>query len=225
MIPQIVHQTWIGEKIPDSCRKYVDSIKSNFKGWEYVLWTDKECEKLLKSEYNNIYNIFLKAPNNGFKSDLFRYCIMHKFGGFYFDLDYQIYKDFTFIENFKNYELFLFYENEPFFKVFGVKNVIANCAMGSQKNSEFFKLILKYIESDILFKIARSSYPLEFDYIDNTLFKTGPFFLTKVFEIYKNKLDINKVFLGESKKFTFNRLNNETYGIHYCQHSWYPKNK
>lgn len=221
MIPKLIHQTWIGSRIPKNCVSYVESIKNHFKDWEYKLWTDSECEKLLEAYYPKIYEKYLKCPNNGEKADLFRYCILHMYGGFYFDLDYECFKSFEYINGFENYELFLFYETEHMFNVFGSKGIISNSVIGTQKNSYFFEKIIKYIESNMFYKMAQGTTGNSLCKVDSTLFRTGPFLLTKIFATHKKKILIDKCFLGSSNEFTYYNQKPNAYGIHHCMHTWF----
>lgn len=220
MIPRIVHQTWINNDIPIICNSYVKSVKKHFKNWEYKLWTDEECIKLLQNYYPKIYKVALSCSNNGEKADLFRYCILHKYGGLYFDIDYECLNSFEHIENFKKYELFLFKETNSFYKEFGSRDIIANCVLGAKPNTYFFERLIQSIKNNIFYKIAYKASNKKLCKIDSTLFKTGPFLVTKVFETYKKKLPISKCFLGNSEEFTSNKNTSKAFGIHHSMHSW-----
>jgi len=221
MIPKLIHQTWIGNKIPKACNSYVESVKRNFKGWDYKLWTDSDCENLLNQYYPIIYKKYLNCTNNGEKADLFRYCIMHMYGGFYFDLDYEVFKPFEEIENFNSYKLFLFRETENLFSVFGSRDIIGNSVFGAEKESIFFSKVIGFLQNDILFKITKNSSSATLCKVDTTLFRSGPFLLSKIYELYKK--DLNNCFLGESPMFTDYSFKKNAYGVHHCMHTWFKE--
>lgn len=89
-IPKIIHQVWLGGKIPDKYNFYIDTIKKTNPGWEHKLWTDNDIENF------NLKNItlFNNIRNFGSKSDIFRYEILEKFGGIYLDVDFYGVKSF-----------------------------------------------------------------------------------------------------------------------------------
>jgi mannosyltransferase OCH1-like enzyme len=84
-IPKIIHQIWIGTEPPpfewinswlEFCKQY---------NWQHILWDNKRVEEFLetlvnKKEYNSSHSYQQK-------SDILRYEIMLKYGGFYIDCD------------------------------------------------------------------------------------------------------------------------------------------
>jgi len=87
-IPKIIHQIWLGGKIPDRYKKLCDSFKIMNPDWEYRLWTDEDVDKfgLINKK------AFDLASNYGMKSDIFRYEIIERFGGVYADTDFECLK-------------------------------------------------------------------------------------------------------------------------------------
>ena len=220
MIPKIIHQTWINEDIPVACNAYVESVKTCFNSWDYKLWTDAACIKLLRAYYPEMHNAYLNCSNNGEKADIFRYCILHRYGGMYFDIDYECFKSFEKINNFENYELLLFNETEQLYKEFGSNNIKANCVMGAQKNAYFLSKVLQGIQNNIIFKAASALADNKLCKIDSTLFKTGPFLITKIFETHRKQLLNNECFIGTGEEFTSDKKNDTVFGVHHGMHSW-----
>ena len=85
-IPKKIHQIWIGpKKIP---KKYLDwgfSWRKNNPDWEYKLWTNKDINNMFMQK-RSLYD---SSDNIGFKSDIVRYEILHKYGGIYIDTDFE----------------------------------------------------------------------------------------------------------------------------------------
>ena len=54
-------------------------------GWQYILWTDEEIEKL------NLVNkpLYRACKSYGAKSDIARYEILYRYGGLYVDCDFE----------------------------------------------------------------------------------------------------------------------------------------
>ena len=89
MIPKIFHHIWVGNNaIPNICLQCIQVSKSLHRDFEFKMWTDVDIDELLKSDYPEYYSYFHRLPRTIMKIDMFRYFLMHKFGGVYTDLDY-----------------------------------------------------------------------------------------------------------------------------------------
>lgn len=86
-IPKIMHQIWLGSKVPESLEYFMNSWTKIHKGpeWQYILWTDEKIEKL------GLYNqeFYDQTTNYGMKSDIARLEIIYRFGGVYLDTDME----------------------------------------------------------------------------------------------------------------------------------------
>lgn len=82
MIPKIIHQIWIGGKLPP--QDYLDSWKIT--GFEYILWNEEkisELSMLNQDKYDYFYN---KKVYHG-AADIARVEILCNYGGLYIDAD------------------------------------------------------------------------------------------------------------------------------------------
>ncbi len=86
-IPKIMHQIWLGSKVPEAFEPFMASWIQMHKGpeWQYILWTDERIEKL------GLYNqeFYDQTTNYGMKSDIARLEILYRFGGVYLDIDIE----------------------------------------------------------------------------------------------------------------------------------------
>lgn len=84
-IPKIIHQIWIGKKLPEEFFKFVQSWRMYHPDWEYRLWTQDDIPQL------NLRNrAFIdQSRNPGEISDLMRYEILYQYGGVYLDVDFE----------------------------------------------------------------------------------------------------------------------------------------
>ena len=96
-IPKIMHTIWIQgyEEIPAENKKKYEQIKEMNSNWQFMFWDNEKIEEILK-EYpslSNIYNNSEKVNGMGnhfaLKSDIARFVIMEKYGGLYFDMDFD----------------------------------------------------------------------------------------------------------------------------------------
>lgn len=80
--------------------KSIDYINSNpklkfaVKSWlihtnnfNYYFYDDNKCEQYMKEIGGDIYKAYQKLPMKVMKADLWRYCIIYKYGGIYADVD------------------------------------------------------------------------------------------------------------------------------------------
>lgn len=92
MVPKNIFQT----------HKSLDYIKSNKlllnaqntwkenKSFNYYFYDDLECDKFMSDFFPDIKHIYDKLPLKVMKADLWRYCIIFKYGGIYADSDTAI---------------------------------------------------------------------------------------------------------------------------------------
>jgi mannosyltransferase OCH1-like enzyme len=67
---------------------------NQYKDFEYNFYTDEECEEFIKDNFDeNTYQAYMKCPIPVMKADLWRYCIIYKYGGIYADSDTVCLKD------------------------------------------------------------------------------------------------------------------------------------
>ena len=77
-IPKLIHQFWVGtKKRPEQLMNYCRDLHV---GWKYMLWTD---ETMFRLKNQKPYD----CGSYNFKSDVARYEILQKYGGFYLDAD------------------------------------------------------------------------------------------------------------------------------------------
>lgn len=89
MIPKVIHQIWFGDK---SLRpaSLMDSWRTLHPGWKYILWTESNLFPLA-----NQFQFDLASTNYPAKSDIARYEILYRYGGFYLDADSLCLKSIT----------------------------------------------------------------------------------------------------------------------------------
>lgn len=130
MISKIIHQTGPTDtsKWHPLWKQCQQSWHSNFKDFEYKFWNDEEIDILVKDHYPKYYDMYSSFSIHIMKIDFVRFCMLHKFGGIYADLDMFCYQNFYsdlqdgahIIEN--------PYGNDPF----------ENSLMCSRPNEQFF---------------------------------------------------------------------------------------
>lgn len=92
MIPKKLHFIWLGNQpIPNESVEFINEWKKNYPDFECFVWSDAMIEKvnLIPDELKKYY--FSNLPE-AFRSDIARYFIINKYGGLYFDTDFQFLK-------------------------------------------------------------------------------------------------------------------------------------
>ncbi|HZW61712.1 MAG TPA: glycosyltransferase [Candidatus Babeliales bacterium] len=216
-IPRIIHQIWLGSKLPDQYKKFQRSWKKLHPDWEYRLWTDDDVESfgLVNKE------AFDKARNYGEKANIFRYEILFRYGGLYIDTDFECLKSFEILN--QQYE---FYTG---LVTLNRKTLINNGLIGSVPQHPILKACIDNIKNKKVFGNGRGQFN-----------KNGTiFFGYTVIETCQNKqLDVSKIFIApptyfypwpgpEYKKPLNEYILDSSFAIHYWDCSWsrYSKKK
>jgi hypothetical protein len=97
-IPKIIHQTAPIKKEDwhPLWKKCQESWKKNFpkNEFEYILWNDDDIDNLIKNNFPEYYEFYLKAPLHIIKIDISRFFILYHYGGIYSDMDMFCYENF-----------------------------------------------------------------------------------------------------------------------------------
>lgn len=93
MIPKIIYQTWKSKNIPENTQRVRDAIQALNPEYEMVLYDDNEIDQFIKDNFSSyIYNCYSQLNIGASRADFWRYCILHKNGGVYLDMDAGILK-------------------------------------------------------------------------------------------------------------------------------------
>ena len=91
MIPRQIFQTHKSVKYLLSKPKLANAVASwrqHSPGFRYYFFTDAMCDAFMKTHFSGlVYDAYLKLPMAVMKADLWRYCIVYKYGGIYADVD------------------------------------------------------------------------------------------------------------------------------------------
>jgi mannosyltransferase OCH1-like enzyme len=212
-IPKIIHQLWKTDQVPRRWEEAVRSVRRFHPDWEYRLWTDEKMEVHVRNRHPDLYDTFMGFKLNIMRADVFRYILMHDFGGMYCDLDYEFVRPF----NYEGEELVLALEYD---KAYGdEENQVANFVFASVPQHKLWQDILK----DIKLRPPVISGSLD------VCIATGPQLVTRIFYSDENghsgaKLTHQPVFSPRrvhgpyERKFYIN--SGVTYGFHHGWGSW-----
>jgi len=172
MIPKIIHQTYKQvDNLPPVYMKCQDTIKSLHLplGWEYRFWTDEAMYREVES-FPDLYPIFMRLPRKILQIDVFRYCLMWKYGGLYADLDYMFRKPFDLISD----DLVLPISREQSRMKYPLR--FGNCIFASKPGHPFWRFVL----DDIIQNPEHLECKTDSEVMDSEI-GTGPGFITKMY--------------------------------------------
>lgn len=88
VIPKKIFQTheWNYQDLPDVFKKTSNTWKNLNPDWEYIYHNKEERSDFILKEFPHLYKIF-SSYGGGFQSDVWRYCVVYKYGGVYADMD------------------------------------------------------------------------------------------------------------------------------------------
>lgn len=141
MIPKIIHQIWVGPyKIPMRESELVKNIKKHNFDYEHMFWNQVPTD--MPTELKNWYDTFYEKKDYAFCADLIRQWVVFKFGGFYFDVDWEVNKR---LDDFLPYDHVFFHHHPKDFtipnQIFAAKKeseILGCCIKSAEKNKGWF---------------------------------------------------------------------------------------
>jgi mannosyltransferase OCH1-like enzyme len=96
LIPSNIYQVYLDSVITEKVKnksKYIQEIAPNF---GYFLFSLYDCAGFIRKHFDSkIYTAYTKLKHVKNKLDLWKYCILYKYGGMYIDLNYNLSKEFN----------------------------------------------------------------------------------------------------------------------------------
>lgn len=122
-IPLVIHQIWIGPKIPKHLISMISIWQQLPHPWKYKLWTEKEIDAL------GLINrdLYEAAGNYAEKSDIARYEILARYGGVYADCDVNLIRPEELQKFHMNYDFYAGLEQLSDQRTFSIGNSIIGC--------------------------------------------------------------------------------------------------
>lgn len=212
-IPRIVHQLWKNEEIPARWRPAADSVRRFHKGWEYRLWTDEMMDSHVRNNHPALYPVFAGMNRHIMRVDVFRYVLMHDFGGLYCDLDYEFVRPFDYGQA----QVFLSLERD---QAYGDDaDQVANYLFASVAGHALWKDIIADVRSN----------PPHAEKASDVVVVTGPQLITRVY--FANRDSYRGIELTPKPVFSPRRVHGRyerkfyinsgmTFGFHHGWGSW-----
>lgn len=81
-IPKLFHQSWKTTELPSKFSRWSETCRKMHPDWEWVLWTDDDNHKLVKTYFPWLEETYLGLPGPIYRADFTRNLYMYMFGGY-----------------------------------------------------------------------------------------------------------------------------------------------
>jgi mannosyltransferase OCH1-like enzyme len=99
VIPLNIFQTWHTKDLPPYMKKCVQTIKDCNPEFKHFLYDDQECRDFISRNFDvEVLYAYDSLIPGAYKADLWRYCVLYKYGGVYIDIKYQCANGFKLIQ-------------------------------------------------------------------------------------------------------------------------------
>jgi hypothetical protein len=88
MIPKRIFQTFSHKSFEPPFQKFIDDWKIENENFEYIFYDDDDSEYFIRNNFPaEVYDAYIRIIPPALKADLWRYCVLYTYGGFYADID------------------------------------------------------------------------------------------------------------------------------------------
>jgi len=89
-VPAVIYTSWHSNMVPPGMKDNIDKVLSMNSDFDYYLYSDEASLGYIQQNYStDVADAFNTLKPGAYKSDLWRYCILYKDGGVYFDIKYS----------------------------------------------------------------------------------------------------------------------------------------
>lgn len=166
---------YANENLPFEWKHVPFAWKKEHATYEYILWTDQTLRELVATDYPGLLDTYDAYTYPTQRWDAARYCILHKYGGVYVDLDISPAKSITNI--LRGHELILPYTSD---------GGLTNAFMASTRNHPFFESVIRDLP-----RYSGNYLPRHFQILTST----GPTFLWASYMRWSRKTNMSSALL------------------------------
>lgn len=225
---RIIHQIWFGtipnkreaRKAYEKLKLYRDSWIIKNPTWRRVEWSKAMCLNLIKTFYPEHSNMFKNYKHEIQRCDAVRYLILHRYGGWYVDMDYYCNRPLD--EAMEEYTNDIYFVQSPNGSFLQDDDHISNSLMYSVPNHQFWKQVLIDLEKG-------QNTPYYYTKHLTVMFTTGPGILNRIYSACKYKYKVKslpwKLFhpFGIKDDFRSVSCNPSVFAVHMSKGAWSEK--
>jgi len=181
MIPKNIFQTHKSRQYRVSIPILSNALHSwkRNKHFKHYFSNDYQCDEFIRIFFPEIKDVYDRLPMKVMKADLWRYCIIYKYGGIYADTDTVLKVDPLFLTNHNNKELVVVPEDDVHF---------CQWVFAAPANSAILKSII-----DLSVERIRNTKEIKGEHIIHYLTGPGVFTDGIIRYFHKNKINIKNV--------------------------------
>lgn len=224
---KIIHQIWFGtipnkseaKKAYKKLQYCVNSWYIQNPNWLRFEWNRENCMLLVKNFYPQHLDMFKNYKYEIQRCDAVRYMILHRYGGWYVDMDYFCNRPLDDVhEKYKNDIYFVQTPNKTFFQE---DDYVSNSLMFSIPKHPFWNELLLHLEKNQKYRLYFSKHFV----VMNT---TGPILVNRVYSLYKYRYGLKSLPYKNFqpygvKDFKTLKLPDDIYAVHMVKSSWTGK--
>lgn len=225
---KIIHQVWFGtipnkksaKKAYTSLKLYRDSWPIKNPNWCRIEWDKPMCVRLVEKFYPEHTDMFKKYKYEIQRCDAIRYLILHRYGGWYADMDYFCNRPLD--EVHAEYPNDIYLVQTPNGVAIQDDEYVSNSLMYSKHNHPFWKRVLLELEKN-------QEIPYYYTKHLAVMFSTGPAILNRIYLKAKYKYKVKslpwKLFhpYGIKDDFRTTNLGSEIFTAHISKGMWSGK--
>jgi len=99
IMPLNIYQTWKTKELPPAMQSRVEILKKQNPRFNHYLFDDNDCSEFIKNNFDNsVLDAYNRLIPGAYKADLWRLCILYKWGGIYLDIKLNCINGFKLIE-------------------------------------------------------------------------------------------------------------------------------
>jgi mannosyltransferase OCH1-like enzyme len=89
-IPNVIFGYWHNKELPPGMMATVEHVRQMNPGFEYIIFTEDDAKEFIRKEYSNdVLRAFNCLKPSSYKSDLWRFCVLYRYGGIYIDVKFD----------------------------------------------------------------------------------------------------------------------------------------
>ena len=98
IIPLNIYVTWNTKNLSVNMARNYEDLKQKNQEFTFHLYDNNDMENFIRENYDiSVLNAYNKLKPGAYKADLWRYCIMYKYGGIYIDIKLKLINNFKLI--------------------------------------------------------------------------------------------------------------------------------
>lgn len=154
-IPYTLYQTWFSKEISRFLYSEIAAFWELNSDLDIEIYDDKDCSEFMTRYWSDhpILDIYDRAIFGPMKADIFRYCVIATFGGYYCDISKTLTRPFRFFCDRHTTGLISFEGNQFFLPVSSAlnslvsmpQNYVSNWAFGFSRGHPFLHLLIDRI--------------------------------------------------------------------------------